>query len=280
MTIADFRDAGERGSGSSSASSVKSSLRTLQVLELLSANDQPMSIAQMSRVLGIPKSSLHGLIHTMADASWLSTDSSGTRFGLGLKSAVVSMSFLDRDLVVSLSKAALDKAAEVTGETIHLGRLDGDEIVYLAKRESRHALRLYSAVGRRLPAHATALGKAELARLSDAEVLARLPEALAPLTPSTITSRKRLIEDLAKTRERGYAVDNEENTEGICCMAIALGAHTADFTAISCAVPKVRLTPDRMNTVLAALNDAATKVDGLLSHAPHSQSVPTSITAR
>ncbi|MDR1634770.1 MAG: IclR family transcriptional regulator [Bifidobacteriaceae bacterium] len=250
---------------------VKSCLRTLQVLELLSSADDDFSIADMSRILGIPKSSLHGLVHTMSDRGWLAADRSGLRFRLGLKNAVVAMSFLDRDLVVSLSKTALDSLAELTGETVHLGRLDGDEIVYLAKRESTHALRLYSAVGRRLPAHATALGKAALATLPEEQVLATLPERLVPLTPNTITARDRLMEDLAETRQRGYAVDNGENTEGISCLAFALRSEAAEHSAISCSVPTVRLTPQRVTSVLEALSAAAGKIDGLLAHASRRQ---------
>jgi DNA-binding IclR family transcriptional regulator len=259
---------------------VKSSLRTLEILELMSTADDDLSIAEVSRLLDIPKSSLHGIMRTMAARGWLATDQSGLRYRLGLKAALTSMSFLDRDLVVSVSRPALDAVAEATGETVHLGRLDDAEIVYLAKRESKHALRLYSAVGRRLPAHTTALGKAILANMTDEQVQRQLPASLPALTANTITSRAHLMGDLEATRERGYAIDNGENTEGIYCLAIALTAPAADYSAISCSVPKIRMTPDRIELVLGALRAAAAEVDDLLSHASRTQIVATSMTPR
>ncbi|BDZ48864.1 hypothetical protein GCM10025867_11050 [Frondihabitans sucicola] len=153
---------------------VKSSVRTLEILETLSRSNEKRSVATLSRELSIPKSSLHGLLRTMESMGWLETDGTGTLFGLGLRALVLGNAYIESDDVVGMAQPVLDSLAEFTGETVHLGRLDGSDVVYLAKRESRHTLRLFSAVGRRLPAHATALGKAILARLPDEDVDARL----------------------------------------------------------------------------------------------------------
>jgi DNA-binding IclR family transcriptional regulator len=242
---------------------VKSSLRTLEVLELLSTTGERRTIASMARQLSIPKSSLHGILRTMTDRGWLETDPTGTLYGLGLRAILTGSSYVESDDVVALTRPVLDTLAERTGETVHLGRLDGSDIVYLAKRESVHALRLYSAVGRRLPAHATALGKALLARLGDAEVDQRLDWPLARLTHRTITDPKSFHAELNLIRERGYATDDGENSDGIQCVAIGVGG-TASPNAISCSAPESRMSAEHRADIIAALRDAASNANTLL----------------
>ncbi|UOE45074.1 IclR family transcriptional regulator [Agromyces larvae] len=244
-------------------SGVKSSLRTLEILEYLGACGERRSIAAMSRDLGIPKSSLHGLLRTMAARGWLETDAAGTGYGIGLRALLAGAAYVETDDLVPLANGALDLVSERSGETVHLGRLDGGDIVYLAKRESRHALRLFSAVGRRLPAHATALGKALLAQLGDDEVEERLGRPFAKLTPTTITDPAELHAELAATRQRGYAIDRGENSAGILCVAVALRPVQGTWNAISCSVPESRMTDEHRDEIIAALEDARVIVDSL-----------------
>jgi len=181
----------------------------------------------------IPKSSLHALIGTLQDWGWVETDSSGRRFGLGVRALLVGTSYVDSDDIVAATRDALDWLSETVGETVHLGRLDGPDIVYLAKRESTHPLRLFSAIGRRLPAHATALGKVLLAERTEAELDRILPETLARLSDNTITDRAALRKELDRTRRRGWARDNQENATGIRCLAVAVGGGNPPFNAIA-----------------------------------------------
>jgi DNA-binding IclR family transcriptional regulator len=134
--------------------------------------------------------------------------------------------------------------------------LDGPDVVYLAKRESVHPLRLFSAIGRRLPAHATALGKALLAQYPDDDVARRLPNPLAALTAHTLTDPTALRADLAAARAAGYAVDREENSEGIICVAVAVPAARPDgvpVDAISVSVPMSRHSASLQQRIAAAL---------------------------
>ena len=142
-------------------------------------------------------------------------------------------------------------------ETVHLARLDGAHVVYLASRESGHHLRTSSRIGRRLPAYATALGKVLLAARSDVEVAALLPRHLTPLTPNTVTSRRALWTELGDIRRRGYAAEYGQNTAGLGCFAVALPGRQPATDAISCSVPLVRLTAERENTIAAALVETA-----------------------
>ncbi|RZU53433.1 IclR family transcriptional regulator [Krasilnikovia cinnamomea] len=232
---------------------VKSADRTLEVLEALAASGHRRSLVDLARSLGIPKSSLHGILRTMMQRGWVEADDTGTRFGLGMRALQVGSAYLETDDTVGLLDGALDELSREFGETVHLGRLDGPEVVYLAKRESVHPLRLYSAIGRRLPAYATALGKALLAERTDEAVGGMLTWPLTALTPHTITDPAALYADLAAVRERGYAVDGEENTEGLVCFAVAVPLQRPPVDAVSVSVPVTRLGPESGQRIVAAL---------------------------
>ncbi|MFG2060955.1 IclR family transcriptional regulator [Micromonospora sp. NPDC048871] len=241
-------------------SPVKSAGRTLEVLETLAASGGRRSLGDLARDLGIPKSSLHGILRTMVQRGWVETDDTGTRFGLGVRALQVGAAYLDTDDAVGLLAGVLDELSRQFGETVHLGRLDGAHVVYTAKRESSHPLRLYSAIGRRLPAHATALGKVLLAERTPEAVEAIIGSAPAALTRHTITDLAALHADLAASRERGYAVDHEENTEGIVCFAVAVPLHTPAVDAISLSIPAARLDEQVQQRVVAALGHAVDQV--------------------
>jgi DNA-binding IclR family transcriptional regulator len=239
---------------------VKSADRTLEVLEVLASSPRRRSLGELARDLGIPKSSLHGLLRTMTQRGWVEVDAGGARFGLGVRALQVGAAYVDADDSVGLLSGVLDELAAEFGETVHLGRLDGADVVYLAKRESKHPLRLFSAVGRRLPAHATALGKALLAERPAAEVDARLPRPLPALTSHTLTDRADLYAELAAVREAGYAVDREENTDGIVCFAVAVPLRTPAGDAISISAPASRVDAAAGAAMPAALRRVAERL--------------------
>ena len=247
---------------------VKSAARTVEILERLAAAPERPTLGQLARDLGIPKSSLRAILQTLQGRGWVETDATGARFGLGVRALLVGAAYVDADDVVAVTAATLDQLAATFGETVHLARLDGADIVYLAKRESRHPLRLFSAIGRRLPAFTTALGKALLAERTPAEVRAAVPDPMPRLTARSITGLDQLQRELERTRARGYAVDNEENTEGIRCLAVALPRTDPPLDAISLSVPVVRLSKERERQMAAELLRAREAVRGGLVARP------------
>ena len=234
----------------------KSADRTLTVLEHLAVARRRLTLAELAAALGIPKSSLHGLLRTLKARGWVSTDESGLRFGLGVRALLVGTSYLATDDIVLLADRHLDELNATLAETVHLGRMDADQIVYLAKKDAPHPLRLVSMVGGRLPSHATAMGKALLAELSDAEVTALLPARLARLTEHTVTSRAALLTELATIRGRGHSEDREESSDGVVCVAVAVPTTRPASYAISCSVPVTRMTTEARARVVAAVTAA------------------------
>ncbi|MET2716334.1 MULTISPECIES: IclR family transcriptional regulator [Streptomyces] len=228
--------------GETGASPVKSAVRTVELLEFFAGRPGMHSLAEVQSALGYPKSSLYMLLRTLVELGWVETDPTGTRYGIGVRALLVGTSYIDGDEVVAAARTTLDRLSDETTETIHLARLDGTSVVYLATRQSDHYLRPFTRVGRRLPAHSTSLGKALLATYPDERIRELLPRELEALTEHTITDRERLIEELKVVRERGYAVDREENTLGLTCYGVAIPYRTPARDAISCSIPVARLT--------------------------------------
>ncbi|QTV80644.1 IclR family transcriptional regulator [Microbacterium sp. NIBRBAC000506063] len=230
---------------------VKSADRTLDVLEALASG--AASLADLAQRLRIPKSSLHSILRTLDHRGWIETNAARSTYSLGLNALLIGSSYVDQDPTVTRTSDIMDRLAADTGETIHLARLEATDVVYLAKRESVHPLRMFSAIGRRLPAHATALGKILLADLPDEKVRTTFPEQLAGTTAHTITSRDALVEHLGDVRRAGYAIDAEEAGLGMRCFAVALPFQFPAKDAISCSAPIARLTPEKEQEIITLL---------------------------
>lgn len=244
--------------------SVKSAARTVALLELLAARgEQPSRLDELAEGLGVPRSSMYQLLQTLVDCGWVRSDATGSLYGIGIRALLTGTGYLDGDRRIRAVRPYLDEASDALGETIHLARLDGPDVVYLATRESHEYLRTISRVGRRIPAHAGALGKALLAERSDDEL--PLPEGeLIALTPNTHTSRGALRADLAGVRERGYSVDREETVTGIAGFGFALRYDNPATDAISCSVPVVRLTPAHEVRIVAVMREVRAKIEAQL----------------
>ncbi|CAM5451081.1 IclR family transcriptional regulator OS=Streptomyces fumanus OX=67302 GN=GCM10018772_64910 PE=4 SV=1 [Streptomyces fumanus] len=190
--------AGETGGGAQ----VKSAVRTVELLEYFAGRPGMHSLAAVQEAVGYPKSSLYMLLRTLVELGWVETDATGTRYGIGVRALLVGTSYIDGDEVVAAARPTLDRLSDDTTETIHLARLDGTNVVYLATRQSQHYLRPFTRVGRRLPADSTSLGKALLSTYSDQQVRKLLLETLPALTEHTITDREKLIGSCTRCASR------------------------------------------------------------------------------
>jgi DNA-binding IclR family transcriptional regulator len=240
---------------------VKSAVRTVELLEYLAGRqDQPARLREICAALDMPRSSAHALLRTLVTEGWVRSDDAGTLYGIGIRALLVGTSYLDSDPYLPLITPFLEDLRTELDETFHLGRLDGTDVVYLATRESKQYVRSSNRVGRRLPAYATALGKALLADRFGPDCDRHIPDVLAPLTAHTVTDRAALDEALDVARVRGYATDDEENTEGVRCFAVSLRYTRPAQDAISASVPISRLTPQRERDIVEALRMVCDKV--------------------
>jgi DNA-binding IclR family transcriptional regulator len=240
---------------------VKSAARTVELLELLAdRRHQATKLRELSDALGAPRSSVYALLRTLVDRGWVRTDPTGTLYSIGIQALLAGTTYLDVDPILRIVQPQINDLGAQLDETIHYGRLQRTDVVYLATHESSEYLRPFSRVGRRLPAFTTAMGKALLAerlRSDGVEGLsAHLPATLAPLTPHTVLNLEALIAQLEEAQIRGYAVDREENVLGIICFAVPLRFGGLYSDAISCSIPIQRLHEGREAEVLQALRKA------------------------
>jgi IclR family acetate operon transcriptional repressor len=260
---------------------VKSADRSLALLELLAGRPEGLTFSEIAGALALPRSSAHGLLQTLRSRGYVEAEEGQGRerqFRLGLRVAELGAAYLrgrGRGLL-ERARAAVGELAARSGAAARLAVLDGLETLYLHAEEGEHDVRLASPAGRRLPAHATAEGKALLAGLPDAEVARRyraagLAPALPRLTPRTVDSLPALLAELRAVRALGHAHDVGEHTEGLHCVAAPVvdgaGAHQA---ALSVAVPTPQLDAER----LVRLAGLVQQIAGRLSEAGPSRAVP------
>ena len=136
-------------------------------------------------------------------------------FGIGPHALLTGTAYLDKDMALPFAQEALEDLREETGQTAISLAGTRRTCLYLATRESREAHHIIPRVGRRLPAHVTALGQVLLAQLTDDEVAALIPKPLAPITDHTITDPAELTGELDKIRARGWAYEREQGTPGV-----------------------------------------------------------------
>jgi DNA-binding IclR family transcriptional regulator len=234
-------------------SPVKSAERTVRILEALASSPARLTLAELQERLGYPRSSLHALIRTLRELKWVEADEGGSAFGVGPHALLSGTAYLERDPALSFAYETLEDLRAETGYTMHYARRDEAHVLYLASRESRDSVRMVSRVGRRLPAHVTALGQCLLACLTQNEVDKLLPAELEALTAHTITDRADLHTELDLVRTRGWAFEREQGTDGIACVAVAVDYRIPATDAISCSMPASMTQDGELDRVSDAL---------------------------
>lgn len=225
--------------------------RALRILVEISGASRGLSLDELAGRLALPKSSLHRILAALKHRMFVSQPEAGGPYFLGTELLATAFRFTDALDLRALVHPYLARLTGELNETTHMAVLDGAEVVYQDKIEATHSIKLSSVIGGRNPAHATGVGKALLAWTYPAEEqlrdwAARCP-SLAPRTASTITSVPRLTAELALVRERGYALDIEENETGVRCAAIAIFlGRDVPVAAVSVTVLGARAAPERL----------------------------------
>lgn len=251
----------------SAGGTVRTAARVVAVLDLL-AEQGPLTLTEVARRLELPKSSAHGLVHTLASGGYLEHRDDGA-YGLGLRLWQVAQSYDGIERMRRLIKPVMDELVERTGETVQLAQLDGTDVLYLEISLSPHPMKLASAVGERLPAHAAGLGKALLAALDPDDARERLGATeLVALTPNTITDLDALMRELTAIRRRGYSLDNEEALLGLRCVATGIRDGSGSTAGgLSVSIPTPRYSKAVAADVRSALEEAATEASRRLGGA-------------
>ena len=228
---------------------VSSLAKGLRILELL-AEQGDLSVSQVAAQLGTNRAGSHRFISTLRDLGYVEKTSGG-RITLSFKVLELGMKKLDRFEIRSDARACMQELALAFRETVNLGQWERGTVVHLDKINSTEILRMDLGVGAHAPAYCTGLGKAILAFLPDVERHNYLQTVnLVPFTENTISSTEQLEAEIETTRTRGYAIDDEELSLGLRCVAAPVFDYTGrPVYALSVSGPKHRMTDQKMQEV-------------------------------
>lgn len=212
--------------------------------------------------LNMSKSTLHRIVTELVDYTFLSRDSKFLTYKLGTRLLEYGNSVIEGLDIRSDSSDIITELNRLTKETVHLAVLVDDRVVYVDKRESRHAIRMYSLVGKEAPVHCTGVGKAILAFQSRDMVEAVLQKhVMTSYTDHTITNSDQFFLELEKIREEGVAFDREEHENGIICIAAPIKNYD-DHVPASISITSItnRMTLDDLKGFKEALLEATDQV--------------------
>ncbi|WP_300016498.1 IclR family transcriptional regulator [Pseudonocardia sp.] len=241
---------------------VQSLDRAFGLLEHMAAAGGDVALSELATSSGLPLPTIHRLIRTLVGSGYVRQLPS-RRYALGPR--LIGLGDAASRMLGSWAQPQLAGLVDAVGETANMAMLDGDAVVYVAQVPSRHSMRMFTEVGRRVPAHCTGVGKVLLAQLPVAEVLALVGRAgLVAQTPHTITDPERLLRELEKIGEQGYAVDDAEQELGVRCVAVAVPGGPS-MTALSISGPETRVTWTAVEKITPLLHAAAAALAGELS---------------
>lgn len=233
--------------------------RALAALAILSDSSSDCSLAELCIALKLHKSTVHRLMMVLEQHRLVVKHPETGRYRLGLRLFELGSKAIDGLDLRGRARPYLNRLQQAFGETVFLCILDEGQVFYMEKVESQQSVRTACTVGSRAPAYCTAVGKAMLAELPDAEVHNIVRRwGLKAITKNTITTETALKTELKAIRSRGYAIDDEEKEEGLRCVGSAVRAHSGNLVAaMSISGPAFRMTKEQIPEVGRALLQAA-----------------------
>ena len=227
---------------------MKSAHKLFSVLENL-CMEGDAGVTELSLKLDLGKSAIHRFLSLLSELGYVRKNSDNGKYYATLKVFQIGAMVRGRLRLVNLARPYMEDLGKKTHETINLAFFEAGEVVYIDKVESVETLRIDLAVGRRVPAYCTALGKVFLSNLPEEDLEVYLSQQdLRPLTENTITSADELRDNLVKVRNEGFAIDNSELDENIKCIAAPVRDESGNvIAAISIAGPSTRMMERRLN---------------------------------
>jgi DNA-binding IclR family transcriptional regulator len=241
---------------------LKSVEKALRIIESFDLDRPEISASELVESLQIPKVSVYRFLRFLTKNGFISHNRQTKKYRLGLKifelGSIVLKNFDFREVAFPL----ITELSNRSGETVHLGVLDNQQVVSIESVESNQTLRISMPVGKRVYLHSTGVGKAILASLSDEEIKEIVRQKGLPrFTENTIADADQLLKEIQTIRTRGYAIDNEENEPGVRCIAAPVVDPNQRFVAsISVSGPSVRVSRKRIPELSSMAIEASRKI--------------------
>lgn len=238
---------------------MKSLTRALNLLQRLAESDQGLNLTDLSVSLGLAASTTHRLLNSLGQLGFVEADEQSGQWHIGLQAFIVGNAYLKKRDFVVIARRHMKDLMEVTGETANLAVLEGNSHVFIGQVECKEVMRMVVQLGSRGAPYASGVGKALLSALSEQQVLEIVSSAgMTKFTSNTITSPGDLSKELALIRRQGYAIDNEEQSEGLRCIAANIFDQYGEaLAAISISGPVARVRNERLPVLSAEVMKTA-----------------------
>jgi IclR family acetate operon transcriptional repressor len=237
--------------------------KSLRILELLLSERGGLSIGEIGRLTDMHRASVHRLLTSLHTLGWVERPSERPVYRISLRLYGLAHVFVKNYNVVERLTPLLLELCGRSRETIHLGMLDGLEVLHIARQESPERVGVASRIGSRGWAHTSGMGKALLAAQPDAAVEQYIAASGLPrMTEHSIAGAEAFRAEMARTRARGFSIDNEEDSIGVRCLGATVpSVHGAPVLAVSITGPSPRFTLDQAMRFAPVLLDLVAQVD-------------------
>jgi len=253
--------------GSKDGYIVKPVFKALRVLQCLGEERRKMTLTEICHRVRLPKTTVFRYLYTLRECGFVAYDSNTDLYWLGLRLFELAQSVDEQLQIREIALPFMRQLRDRFNETVNLGMLDGQEVVYIEMIESRHSLRMQARLGSRDPVYSTSLGKAILAFTPEEQWPHHLPPEFLPKTSRTHKSFSTLKQDLLQIKARGYSLDREENEAGAHCVGAPIFDHLGQITAaISVSAPVSRLANGVAEEVAPAIVETAAAISRQLGY--------------
>lgn len=252
----------------SDSNRVRSVSRALSILEVMAREEDRLGLVAISRLVALDPTTTHRLLHTMEERGFVTQSPVDGKYSLGIRAFQVGNAVTHVTILRQVARPFIQVLMERTGETANLAVKDGFEAAYIEQVTGPHFLRTFSEVGRGVPLHCTAVGKALLMGANEAELKRLAANGLKRYSPNTVTTPDGLLAEVQRCKEQGYSLDMEEFEQGARCLgAPILGSDGKVLCAISVAGPATRMSIERLRALVPIITRSAAEVSQALRFA-------------
>ncbi|MDQ0753415.1 IclR family acetate operon transcriptional repressor [Streptomyces africanus] len=243
---------------------MKSVTRSLRILEAV-AQHQPVTVGELTKLFGLPKSTVQRTLVTLAEAGWLRANRKDTtRWEIGARVLAVRPAALQGSSLFAAAREPMVRLRDTVNETIHLSVPDALQCMVVVDRvDCSHAVRTFHTVGDTSPLHATATGRAVLAHLPKQDVEELITQGLERYSDATPTDPDELRAELDRIRIDGYAVNRNQYRPDVCAIAApVLDEEGTPLATVAISMPDSRYDADRLPEWGRLVADAAAEITG------------------
>ncbi len=251
----------------SESSAVKTVAKVLDILDQLGTVGRPVSVSEIASLTGINVSTAHRLLQTLTRRHYIEQAEHTRAYTLGPRLFELGSAYARNLDLVGAARPLIEQLRDATCETIHLALLRDREVVEICTAGSRQAVTVTRGTGRRDPASCTATGKVMLASLPPAELEQFLAQGPLPAATSrSITTRAALLTELERVRSDGYGIDDQELSEGVCCIGVPVhGSAGRVVAALSIAMPRDRFKAGNVMDWVRLLQSTAGRISDVVT---------------